>query len=75
MDRVIRTACICALGIAICTFGLTILNIVDSNLRCNEIETELINQIKARDYKIEQLEKEIRLLKTDINILENGFPE
>lgn len=47
----------------------------DSNIRAYETKTELEAQLKIRDNKIEELEKQIRILKTDLQIKENGFPE
>ena len=41
----------------------------------NDLEKELQNVQSLNNYKIEQLEKEIRLLKTDIDITKYGFED
>ena len=60
------------LGIICLLIGLMLLmmkfNFDVSDLR-NEVNYELI----IRDKKVEELEKEIRILKTDVNILQYGF--
>lgn len=60
------------LGIICLLIGLILLmmkfNFDVSDLR-NEINYELI----VRDKKIEELEKEIRILKTDVNVIYYGF--
>lgn len=60
------------LGIIFLLIGLILLmmkfNFDVSDLR-NEINYELI----IRDKKIEELEKEIRILKTDVHIIQYGF--
>ena len=38
-----------------------------------EIKTEFESEIKIKNQKIEELEKEIRILKTDIDIFWYGF--
>lgn len=40
-----------------------------------ELENEFAAERVIKDKKIEQLEKEIRILKTDINIIQYGFNE
>ena len=40
-----------------------------------EMEEELIAQRKITDRQISELQKEIRLLKMDVYILENGYEE
>lgn len=60
------------LGITCLLIGLILLmmkfNFDVSDLR-NEINYELI----VRDKKVEELEKEIRILKTDVNVIYYGF--
>lgn len=48
---------------------------VDSKMRESEDIAEYKAQLKLKDIRIEELEKEIRILKTDLSIKENGFPE
>lgn len=38
-----------------------------------ELENEVATERVIKDKKIEELEKEIRILKTDVNILQYGF--
>lgn len=64
-------AVICLLLYCIASAGL--LNY--SKISEYETRTELEAQLKIRDNKIEELEKQIRILKTDLQIKENGFPE
>ena len=56
-----------------CLASTVLLN--DSKIREYETRTELEAQLKIRDNKIEELEKQIRILKTDLQIKEDGFPE
>lgn len=39
----------------------------------NEFEDEIKNSLLCREKKIEELEKEIRFLKTDIYIIQHGY--
>jgi hypothetical protein len=54
--------------------GLLILNI-KNNQTYLELECNMIAEVKIKDRRIEELEKEIRLLKTDINIIQYGYGE
>lgn len=64
-------AVICLLLYCLASAGL----VNYSKIREYETRTELEAQLKIRDNKIEELEKQIRILKTDLQIKENGFPE
>lgn len=55
-----------------CTVLLGIL-FTDTQAKYYEYRKETEAQLSEKDIKIEQLEKEIRLLKTDKDILENGI--
>lgn len=57
-----------------CTVLLGIL-FTDTQAKYYEYRKETEAQLSEKDIKIEQLEKEIRLLKTDLNLKENGFSE
>ena len=57
-----------------CTVILGIL-FTDSQAKYYEYWKETEAQLCEKDVKIAQLEKEIRLLKTDLEIKENGFSE
>lgn len=54
--------------------GLLILN-VKNNQTYLELEHHMIAEGKIKDRRIDELEKEIRLLKTDINIIQYGYEE
>lgn len=47
----------------------------DTQAKYYEYKVETEAQLCEKDAKIAQLEKEIRLLKTDLEIKENGFSE
>ena len=53
-------------------FGILL---TDSQAKFYEYRKETEAQLSEKDVRIEQLEKEIRLLKTDLNLKENGFSE
>lgn len=57
-----------------CTVLLGIL-FTDTQAKYYEYRKETEAQLSEKDIKIEQLEKEIRLLKTDLNLKENSFSE
>ena len=48
---------------------------IHSSTRYDDDIIEMKVKLIAQDKKIEDLEKELRLLKTDLDIAENGFPE
>lgn len=57
-----------------CTVILGIL-FTDSQTKYHEYKVETEAELANKEVYIEQLEKEIRLLKTDLDIKENGFSE
>ena len=62
---------LCILACAV-LFGILF---TDTQAKFYEYKVETEAQLCEKDAKIEQLEKEIRLLKTDLDIRENGFSE
>lgn len=62
---------LCILACAV-LFGILF---TDTQAKYYEYREETEAQLSEKDIKIEQLEKEIRLLKTDLNLKENGFSE
>ena len=56
-------------------FALACLFWVNSTTRYKEFTEKLEAELTTRDLRIQQLEKEVRLLKTDISINKNGFSE
>lgn len=54
--------------------ALLVLNVRNSQTYI-ELEHNMIAEGKIKDRRIEELEKEIRLLKTDINIIQYGYEE
>lgn len=46
-----------------------------SNARYNKLEHRLAVEAVIREAHIQELEKEIRLLKTDVDVIYYGFPE
>lgn len=57
-----------------CTIMFGIL-LTDTQAKYYEYRKETEAQLSDKDMQIQQLEKEIRLLKTDMDIRENGFSE
>lgn len=62
---------LCILACAV-LFGILF---TDTQAKFYEYKKETEAQLCEKDTRIEQLEKEIRLLKTDLDIKENGFSE
>lgn len=56
-------------------FVLALLYWIDSTARYKDFTQKLEAENMAKELRIEQLEKEVRLLKTDLDIKENGFRE
>lgn len=54
-------------------FVLALLFWIESETRYNAFVRKIEAENMAKDLHIQQLEKEIRLLRTDMDILENGF--
>lgn len=62
---------LCILACAV-LFGILL---TDTQAKYYEYRKETEAQLSEKDIKIEQLEKEVRLLRTDLNLKENGFSE
>lgn len=56
-------------------FVLALLYWIDSTTRYRDFTQRVEAENMAKELRIEQLEKEVRLLKTDLDIKENGFRE
>lgn len=56
-------------------FVLTLLFWIDSTTRYRDFTNRIETELMVKDLRIEQLEKEVRILKTDLDIIENGFSE
>lgn len=56
-------------------FVLACLFWIDSTTRYKDFTEKLEAESMAKDLRIQQLEKEVRILRTDVDILENGFSE
>ena len=54
---------------------LVLLFWIHSSTRYDDDFIEMKVKLIAQDKRIEELEKELRLLKTDLDITKNGFPE
>lgn len=56
-------------------FVLALLFWIDSATRYRDFTDRIETELMIKDLRIEQLEKEVRILKTDLDIIENGFSE
>ena len=63
--------CLCLLLCAV-IFGILL---TDTQAKFYEYRVETEAKLSEKDMQIQQLEKEIRLLRTDLNLKENGFSE
>lgn len=61
--------------ITVCLFVLFLLFWIESETRYNDFTQRVEAELLTKDMRIQQLEKEIRLMRTDIDIMENGFSE
>lgn len=59
----------------LCYIFLLVLGWYHTNVQYRELELRLETEVTTRDTYIKELEKEIRLLRTDVSIINNGFPE
>lgn len=60
-------------GVTLCMIALLVLFSIDILTRIDKLERETEFKLQQQNYKIDQLEKEIRILKSDIGILTNDF--
>jgi hypothetical protein len=59
--------------VVLCLIVIILLFGVEVLTRCRETEIKLQNVEYEKEQEIEELRKEIRLLKTDISIMQIGF--
>lgn len=59
--------------ITICLFVLALLFWVDSTTKYKDFTQTIETELMIKDLRIQQLEKEIRIMRTDLDIMENGF--
>lgn len=56
-------------------FVLACLFWIDSTTRYKDFTEKLETELMAKELRIQQLEKEVRILRTDLDVLENGYSE
>ena len=61
--------------VTLCILILALLFWIDSTTKYREFTYRIEAELMAKDLRIQQLEKEVRILRTDVDILENGFSE
>ena len=61
--------------LVICLLVITCLFWIDSVTRYRDFTEKIEVELSEKELRIQQLEKEVRILKTDVNINKNGFPE
>lgn len=61
--------------LTICLVVLACLFWIDSTTKYRDFIEKVEVELSAKELRIQQLEKEVRILKTDVNINKNGFPE
>lgn len=59
--------------VVLCLLVIMLLFGIEITTRCRETETKLQIVEYEKEQEIEELRKEIRLLKTDISIMQTGF--
>ena len=59
--------------VVLCLIVIMLLFGIEVTTRCKETETKLQIVEYEKEQEIEELRKEIRLLKTDISIMQTGF--
>ena len=59
--------------VVLCLLVIMLLFGIEVTTRCKETETKLQIVEYEKEQEIEELRKEIRLLKTDISIMQKGF--
>ena len=59
--------------LTVCLFVLALLFWIDSTTRYTDFTQKVETELMVRDLRIQQLEKEVRIMRTDLNIMENGF--
>ena len=61
--------------LVICLIIIACLFWIDSTTRYRDVTERVEVELSEKELRIQQLEKEVRLLKTDVNINKSGFPE
>ena len=56
-------------------FVLALMFWIESETRYRDFEQRVEAELEAKDLRMQQIEKEIRLLKTDLDITKNGFSD
>lgn len=59
--------------ITLLLFVLALLFWVESETRYRDFSHKVEAELMAKDLRIQQLEKDMRILRTDLDIMENGF--
>jgi hypothetical protein len=59
--------------ITLLLFVLALLFWVNAETRYRDFSQKVEAELMAKDLRIQQLEKEIRIIRTDLDIMENGF--
>ena len=59
----------------VCLIVIACLFWIDSTTRYRDFTEKIEVELSEKELRIKQLEKEVRLLKTDLDIKENGFSE
>lgn len=61
--------------VVLCLFVLACLFWIDSTTRYRDFTERLEAENAVKDLRIQQLEKDVRILRTDLDILINGYSE
>lgn len=61
--------------LVICLLIIACLFWIDSVTRYRDFTEKIEVELSKKELRIQQLEKEVRILKTDVNINKKGFPE
>ena len=61
--------------IVLCLFVLACLFWIDSTTRYRDFTERLEAENAVKDLRIQQLEKDVRIMRTDLDILINGYSE
>lgn len=61
--------------VVLCLFVLACLFWIDSTTRYRDFTERLEAENAVKDLRIQQLEKDVRILRTDLDVLINGYSE
>lgn len=59
----------------LCFIFLLVLGWYHTKVQYQELESKFAFESAVKEARIQELEKEVRLLKTDVAIMNDGFPE